>query len=246
MVRCVLMRRAMSTPAATATLAKPIERSQTIAEVVLEHAACAKVFKGHRIDFCCRGGVSVEAAAAEKGLEVDALLAELTTAVLERTGEPPSDLRALGTPELVAHVNTKHHEYLRKALPFVRGLAMKVARVHGDHNPKLRDLDAAVARLHDSLLEHIEEEERVTFDALTQPGSDPKAIAKLLAEMTEEHLEVADLLTQIRSASDDFTLPSWACTSYRTLFAELADIESDTFAHVHIENHVLAPRFATP
>ena len=44
-------------------------------------------------------------------------------------------------------------------------------------------------------------------------------------------------------ASDDFTLPEWACNSYRTLFAELKQVESDVFTHVHIENHVLRPRF---
>jgi quercetin dioxygenase-like cupin family protein len=55
---------------------------------------------------------------------------------------------------------------------------------------------------------------------------------------------VAALLERIRVASDDLTIPSWACGSYRMLFNELQAAERDTFTHVHLENHVLAPRFA--
>ena len=43
---------------------------------------------------------------------------------------------------------------------------------------------------------------------------------------------------------DGFTLPDSACTSYRTLFAELVDLEADILRHVHVENHVLLQRFA--
>jgi regulator of cell morphogenesis and NO signaling len=55
---------------------------------------------------------------------------------------------------------------------------------------------------------------------------------------------VAALLERVRSASDDFALPSWACNSYRTLFSELEQLERDLHTHVHLENHVLKPRFA--
>jgi len=62
--------------------------------------------------------------------------------------------------------------------------------------------------------------------------------------MFDEHLAVAKLLEMIRVASDDFALPDWACNSYRTLFSELQQMESDVFTHVHLENHVLQPRFS--
>jgi len=52
------------------------------------------------------------------------------------------------------------------------------------------------------------------------------------------------LLERVRAAGDDFTLPPWACNSYRALFSELAQLEGDVFTHVHLENHVLRPRFS--
>lgn len=137
----------------------------------------------------------------------------------------------------------KHHEYLRRTLPFVKALAIKVGRVHGDHNPQLRELDVAVRELADVLLPHLDEEERDLFPALTAPEVNRTEVTRQLDGMTAEHLAVSRLLERIRVSSDEFTLPAWACNSYRTLFSELGQLEKDVFTHVHLENHVLKPRF---
>jgi regulator of cell morphogenesis and NO signaling len=220
-----------------------LDRQQTVANIVLDHSECAAVFQRHRIDFCCSGAQPVERAAREKGVDVDALMSELDRAVRERSGAPAKDPRELSTARLVAHIVSTHHEYLRSALPFLVGLAAKVGRVHGEHNPKLRELSLAVDELSKALIAHLDEEETTLFPAL-MAGASATVAAPALASMTDEHLAVAKLLERIRAASDDFTLPDWACNSYRTLFAELTRLETDIFAHVHLENHVLAPRFA--
>jgi len=222
-----------------------LNAQQSVADVVLDHSECAQVFQQHRIDFCCRGNTSVETAAKEKGVDVEALIGELSRAIEQRHGEASTDPRDLSTPQLVAHIVSKHHDYLRQVLPFAKGLAEKVSRVHGDHNPKLRDLHVAVDELADALEPHLDEEEQTLFPALVAQQPDATAVTELLQSMADEHLEVASLLERIRAASDDFTLPEWACNSYRTLFSELEQIEGDVFTHVHLENHVLKPRFAS-
>ncbi|HNN91708.1 MAG TPA: hemerythrin domain-containing protein [Pseudomonadota bacterium] len=75
---------------------------------------------------------------------------------------------------------------------------------------------------------------------------DDSAVQRQLQDMQEEHLGVAKLLDAIRTESQDFSLPEWACNSYRTLFSELGQVERDIFTHVHLENHVLVPRFGSP
>lgn len=222
-----------------------VDTQQSVASLVLDHSECAPVFQRHRIDFCCRGKLSIEEAAREKGVALDTLATELGRAIAERRGERSADPRELSTPRLLAYIVSKHHEYLRQALPFVKALANKVGRVHGDHNPKLRDLSVAVDELVAALEPHLLEEEEHLFPLLVAEAPDRALVATKLAAMHAEHLEVADLLTRIRAASEDFTLPSWACNSYRTLFAELVQLEGDIFAHVHLENHVLEPRFAS-
>lgn len=214
---------------------------QTVASVVLEHSACARVFQKHRIDYCCRGERTVRDAAAARGLDPKNLLAELDDAIHERLGES-IDPRTLSNPALIGHIVARHHDYLRKALPFVGALSAKVARVHGDHNPKLRKLDAIVKKLTSELEPHLDVEEQQIFPAVLG-GRDRAEIVRTLRSMHMDHLVVGELLGQMRDAADDFRLPDWACNSYRTLFKELEALEADTLRHVHLENHVLMPRF---
>lgn len=216
---------------------------QTVANLVLDHSECAEVFQRYRIDFCCHGDVPVQAAAQSRGVAVAELEAALIRAIETRRGDRPRDPRELSTPELIEHIVTEHHEYLRRALPFVRMLADKVGRVHGEHNPKLVDLAATVEALAPTLLKHLDEEEQHLFPLLLSAQPDLAALDVQLAAMEVDHREVATLLEQVRAASDDFAVPTWACNSYRALFGELEQLESDVFKHVHLENHVLEPRF---
>lgn len=221
-----------------------LDRQQTVAAVVLEHPECAQVLHRHHIDFCCRGGLSLEAAAQGRRLDVQGLLTELERAIAERQGSPRVDPRAMPTAELVAHLVTAYHPPLRRGLPFIRTLAAKVSRVHGDHNPRLRELEAAVEDLSVTLLAHLEEAELRTFPALTAPAPLAPALAEPLAILAARQEEATRHLERVRAASEDFTLPDWACRSYRTLFAELEQLERAVFALLHLERHALQPRFA--
>lgn len=218
----------------------------TVARTVLDHSETAAVFQRHRIDYCCKGGRSINVAAQDRGLDIGALVSELEQAIAKRHGDAAPDVEGMSTPSLVAYIVSTHHDYLRKALPFVRALAAKVARVHGDHNPRLRDLDTFVAAIADALDPHLDEEEQVLFPALMARNGDASLIRAELATMHTDHLAVGALLEQMRDATEDYQLPDWACTSYRTLFSELARLEDDVLRHVHLENHVLMPRFSMP
>lgn len=214
----------------------------TIASIVLEHPECASVFQDHRIDFCCRGGVSLQDACADKGIDLASMTAALERAVRDRSGRHEQDFRAMSQGELVDHIVRRHHGYLRRTMGPVAAMAAKVARVHGEHNPKLVALDAAYRELVAALEPHLEQEERVLFPALLSQPLDSARVASELADMKTEHLAVGALLERIRAAADDFTLPDWACNTYRALFSELEAMEGDVLRHVHLENHVLAAR----
>ena len=219
--------------------------SQSVATTVLDHSETAAIFQRHRIDFCCRGHLSIEEAARERGVELAALMKSLGDAIATRRDVAQPSAKDLSTPALIDHIVGKHHAYLRKTLPFLRPLATKVARVHGDHNPKLRELAEVVEDLTETLLPHLDEEENKLFPALraTTGEPDPDTRAQL-ATMLDDHLAVAAMLERIHAYTDDYAIPEWACGSYRTLFRELEEVERDTLVHVHLENHVLRPRFA--
>ena len=58
-----------------------------------------------------------------------------------------------------------------------------------------------------------------------------------------DHDAVGEGLKRVREAARDFAVPDWACASYTTLMRELEALETGLFEHVHLENHVLLPRF---
>ncbi len=221
-----------------------LDRNATIAQIVTEHAFAARVFQKHGLDYCCHGDVRLPEACRPKGLDPEAVFAEVEAALADGPGTPEPDARALTTAGLVARIVDRHHGYLRRALPAIAPIAEKVARVHGPHDPRLREVHAVFGALSDALLPHLDEEEEVLFPALMSRRTDPALLSRELDKMLTEHLAVGDMLARLRKLTDDFTLPEWGCNTYRGLLTELDSLEADILEHVHLENHVLVPRFA--
>lgn len=213
----------------------------SLAAIVLDHSECAAVLDRYRIDYCCQGKRTLAESCAAKQLPLDQVTRELEQAI-SRRAPVAIDPRTLGTRDLITRVIARHHQYLHRTLPFLRGLSAKVARVHGDREPELISVAILVDKLAEILLAHLEEEESSLFpDLLSDPV--PGRVGAALARMEQEHEEVGNRLKELRVIAEDYVVPDWACTSYRTLMEELAALEADTLRHVHLENHVLRPRF---
>ena len=226
-----------------------LDRTATIARIVLDHPNCARVFRRHGIDFCCHGELTVVEACSQKDVRADALFAELEQYLGDdrapHSAPRETDPSTLSTAALIDLILSRHHEYLRKVLPFVEQLSRKIARVHAHHDAKLPDLADAVSDLAEEFLVHLDDEERVLFPALLAPETDRAGatIEHALGSMREEHLAIGEHLGRVRALASDYAIPEWACPTYRTFIRQLEAIEGDTFAHVHKENHVLMPRF---
>ncbi len=222
-----------------------LERSATVAQIVVEHAVAARIFQKYKIDFCCHGEITVPDACRPRQLDPEVVFAELEAIVAGGSCDDREDLRALSTVALIARIIDRHHEYLRRALPYIAPLAEKVAKVHGEHNQKLVPLRETFDALANALLPHLDQEEAVLFPALMRRPPEASVIRDELDAMYEDHVAVGQLLARIRDLSDEFTVPPWGCNTYRVYMAELAALEDDILRHVHLENHVLLPRFAT-
>ncbi|MBX3471100.1 MAG: iron-sulfur cluster repair di-iron protein [Planctomycetes bacterium] len=221
--------------------ATTIDPAALVADIVTAHPECARVLKEHRIDFCCKGRQPLQEACAQGGQDLEAVLGDLEAALAARAGQTEAvDPRRLSVPALVALIIDRHHGWLREALPWIEAMAAKVARVHGEHDPRLADLGRLVANLRPLLLDHLDEEEQQLFPALMARNTAPEVVRDGLAAMEAEHRQVGALLERARALTDDFSPPEWACGTYRTLLAELEHLEDDVLRHVHLENHVLA------
>jgi regulator of cell morphogenesis and NO signaling len=216
-----------------------------VAALVLEQPGRSRVFERFGIDYCCGGNVPLTAACAERGLDVDEVLAALE---VEPAGSDGLDWTSATTAELVAHIVDRHHAYLREELPRLRLLVDKVARAHGDRHPELTDVRSTFATLADELEHHLAEEEQDVFPACIahEEGTQPGALAEPIGHMVHEHEQVAAGLRRLRALTNAYEPPSDACNSYRSMLDGLRTLEEDTHRHVHKENNILFPRATAP
>jgi regulator of cell morphogenesis and NO signaling len=222
-----------------------------LSAIALRNDANATVLERHKLDFCCRGGRSLQEACLAVGLDVDRVLAELAaeTAARQESRGADVDWGGRSPRELVDYIVSTHHEYTRAALARLRPLVAKVARKHDDRHPELVRVAVAFDALAQDMESHMMKEERVLFPyirALGSPGGAPPApfgtVRNPVRMMMLEHDRAAELLEEIAAATADFSPPTDACNSFRALYAGLAELRLDLMKHVSLENNVLFPR----
>ncbi len=230
----------------------PTAEAMTVADLVSEAPLRAGVFERHQIDYCCNGGRTLREVCAEKGLDVEALVAELETT-------PPAgesrDWKSAPLAELAHHIVATHHEYLRSTLPSVGKKLDRVVAVHGARHEFLHRLEVAFRALEAELVPHMAKEEMVLFPLIgaieraANEGSPPPpapggSVQNPIRMMMMEHDNAGNMLAQIRSATSDLQPPADACNTFRALYAQLEELEKDTHTHIHLENNILFPRAA--
>nr|HNN40120.1 DUF542 domain-containing protein [Microthrixaceae bacterium] len=136
-----------------------ITTDMSLGQIVDRIPAGARILQESGLDFCCGGQQTLGDACSEHGVS-----SETVIAALEGLGDTgAADWTSYGPSELVDHVVSTHHEYLRRQFDFLVPLAQKVATVHGERHPELADVYADVRELADDLLPHMQKEEQVLF-----------------------------------------------------------------------------------
>jgi regulator of cell morphogenesis and NO signaling len=217
----------------------------TVGELVAERPARSRIFEELGIDYCCGGKLSLAEACARKGLDPDEVSRRLAAT---EVAESETDWRAAPLAALADHIVSTHHAFLRRELPRLRGLLAKLARVHGDRHPELRDALAVFGPFADELTEHMMKEERVLFPLITglESGRVPRTpfVLQPIAVMEAEHDDAGRALAEMRRLTGGYALPADGCGTYRAAMAGLAELEADMHEHVHKENSILFPRAA--
>src|SRR5262245_65223199 len=134
----------------------------TLAEIVTENPAAARILEGFGLDYCCQGDRTLAVACAESGIAPDVVTTKL--AGLEQ--EVDIGWTTLAPPALADHIVDTHHRYLHEELPLLDALAAKVLAAHGERHPELREVRRLVAALRADLEPHLMKEERVVFPAI--------------------------------------------------------------------------------
>jgi regulator of cell morphogenesis and NO signaling len=229
----------------------PSLHTSTLKSIVTEDFRAAAVFEKYSLDFCCKGGVTIDEACAARNVDASGVFADLD----RLAGVPISAAERFGewnTEALIDHILAVHHAYVREAIPVLSVHMEKVARVHGERHPELVLIAQHFATVAGELQDHILKEERVLFPYIRslavarREGKRAEAphfgsAANPIRMMEAEHVAAGDTLYTVRSLSNNYTVPEDGCTTYRVTYQELRQFEEDLHRHVHLENNILFP-----
>lgn len=232
-----------------------ISVEKTVGQIAAESPASVRVFEKYGIDYCCGGGRPLAEACREKGLAVETVLAELESDRSAGNGAA-RDWNVAPLSELIDHILTTHHDYLRAELPTVQTRLTKVIEAHGAKYPEsLLPLREVFLGLQEELYGHMRKEEMILFPVIMEmeaaiagggrPAPPPfGTVENPIRVMRHEHDSAATALREMRRLTNGYTLPADACATYRALFLGLQELEADLHQHIHLENNILFPRAA--
>jgi regulator of cell morphogenesis and NO signaling len=208
---------------------------RSLGEIAASLPGSTAVFRRHKLDFCCGGAQTLAQAARDKGLDQQAIAAELAQLSPGQAALPES------SADLIGHILERYHAVHRRELPELRQLAVRVEAVHAGHPDVPAGLSALLVRMQAAMESHMQKEEQILFP-LMRAGGNPM-IVHPIGMMRHEHDEHGEELRSLATLTHDMTPPADACNSWRALYAGCGKLAEDLTEHIHIENNILFPRF---
>ncbi|MCW5979685.1 MAG: iron-sulfur cluster repair di-iron protein [Bryobacteraceae bacterium] len=225
----------------------------TVGDFAAASLGAVRVLEKNGIDYCCGGRRTLEEVCAEQGLDASEVRKQLEQAITAEPS-PQRDWATASLRELISHIVSTHHEYLKLELPRLKQRLQKVLNAHGDKDPEtLQALSRVFLGLWQELDQHMHKEEMILFPAIDRceqasrngaplPPSPFGSIANPIAVMEREHDSAGQALHQMKELTGGYTLPEYACATYRALNDGLQELEADLHLHIHLENNILFPR----
>ena len=233
-------------------MANPDLHTLSLKDIVTQDFHAAAIFEKYALDFCCRGGKTIDEACGERGIEVASVLDELETIKSKSEGSsiPFSDW---GVDVLINYIVNTHHAFVSRMIPVLLAHTQKIASVHGARHPEVIKIADHFDTVAGDLQQHMQKEEVVLFPFIKQLAQAKKAgqcrvrppfgtVRNPIRMMEAEHQAAGDEMSSIRSLSNGYIVPDDACTTYRVTYHELRDFELDLHQHVHLENNILFPK----
>jgi regulator of cell morphogenesis and NO signaling len=224
----------------------------TLADLAATSLSATRILEHYGLDYCCGGKQPFDQACLAKGVKPSSILREIEEAKVATVAE--RDWQTAPLDELVKHIVGTHHEYLKMDLPVLGHRMDKVAAVHGAHDPEMLPRMAEVfAALRAEMEMHMHKEETILFPFIEQYGRAQAqnrpmppvpfgTIANPIAMMEREHVSAGGAIAEMRTMTNDFELPAYACSTVRALYEGLQVLEADLHVHIHLENNILFPR----
>ena len=235
-----------------------IQPDTEVRSIAMEYPATSRVFEHFGIDYYCdRGHRSLEDACEDLLISVDEVLRQLNEQKSRAIADDyaaafPFDPQTAPLASIIQHIVRRYHMTARQEIPRIQMLAEKVRRRYGVSHPELIEVENIFRALSEDLQHHMHKEEQALFPSITgQPRIQRGAIPVLgtshgfampIQVMEAEHQACEDMLRRLRILTKIFQPPPEACPTLRAFYQGLAQFDSDTREHLHVENNFLFPR----
>jgi len=227
-------------------------QAMTLGEIVTTDFRAAAVLERYGLDFCCRGGRTLEQSCRDAGVNAHNVLEELA-AIESAPADGTPAFNEWTAPALVDRIVTKHHAYVRDALPVLLAHSRKIAQVHGSRHPELVRVAELVEQVAAEMTTHMMKEEHILFPYIVElasaaesgrplPSAPFGTVDNPIRMMEAEHESAGNAMYEIRELTDGYVVPSDGCATYTVCLRELEAFEKDLHTHVHLENNILFPK----
>jgi regulator of cell morphogenesis and NO signaling len=229
---------------------QPLPR-RTLGEIVSADARAAAVFDRLGVDYCCHGDRTLQEAATDHGVSLAELvgaIAALEPRTADRSMDDWDDLGAL-----TRHIVTRHHAYVRDAVPKISAWLDTLVDRHGSEHPEIEAVRDTFAELSSHLMTHAAKEENILFPYIETlahasgnrqplPPGPFGTIINPIRVMENDHEHACRLAKRLRTLTGNYEPPAGAGATCRLCYEELSRFHADLRRHVHLENRVLFPR----
>lgn len=225
--------------------------TRTIGSYVAEDYRAAAVFNKYGIDFCCRGGRTIEEVCTKKELNSEELTEELEKVLSQKNGQY-IDFKTWPLDLLADYIEKTHHRYVEEKSSVLLQFLDKLCKVHGQNNPELFEIHKLFNETAQDMAQHMKKEELILFPFIHKlmkasiDGTKVEtphfgSVENPVNMMMEDHDAEGVRFRKIAKLSDNYNPPADACNTYRVTYAMLKEFEDDLHKHIHLENNILFP-----
>src|ERR1051325_5576641 len=135
---------------------------QTLSELVMRFPAASYLFEKYDLDYCCHGNKTLYEA-CEGDLKKYGRVKNALDDVFERAGKGSNFVHFgnMEIPELVDYIYSRHHSYVKEAMPIIHEHLKKVSVKHGGNHPELNEVFRLFQEMEHEMNQHILREEQI-------------------------------------------------------------------------------------
>jgi len=224
-----------------------INKLDTVASIVTWNLQCAAIFNSYGIDFCCRGGRTLEEACIEESVSLGEILDVLWE--LDTKRNPLPNFGIMRIDMLADYIKRNHHTYTEKKLIFIRNNIDRLIREHQSIHHQLGQIKEVFEDLSTDLRIHMNQEEFMIFPYIKAMVKKRNINSKLfksirdpIVAMQDDHDTEEKGFNILSHLTNNYTIPRRSYYAFKTTYTAMKALEEDLKIHMHLENNILFPK----